>query len=85
MNQSDPLTLIYLQEDFPPWKLSLPKAKFRHMSNEVKVIDSDLISPDQFVNWENLDSNSITEGPQDIHLLVDIPWITILKILIEVN
>ena len=55
------------------------------MTNEVKVIDSDLISPDQFVNWENLDSSSITEGPQDIHLLVDIPWITILKILIEVN
>ena len=55
------------------------------MSNEVKVIDSDLISPDQFVNWENLDSRSITEGPLDIHLLVDIPWITILKILIEVN
>ena len=48
-------------------------------------IKDEFIEPQNFVNWENLTRKSLLDGPDDVHILVDLPWITILKVLIEVE
>ena len=54
------------------------------MQDALNNISDEIIAPQQFVNWENLSRKSLLDGPEEMHLLVDLPWLTILKILIEV-
>ena len=55
------------------------------MQDALNNISDEIIAPQQFVNWENLSRKSLLDGPEEMHLLVDLPWLTILKILIEVE
>ena len=74
----------FYQGSFPPWTLSLPREKFSYCEEFLPDVSEELISPASFVNWDVLDGHSFAHGPDAMHILLDVDWISVLKIIIEV-
>ena len=63
----------------------MPREKLIYSAEYLENVDGANLSPATFVNWRNLDCNTLIEGPPEVHLFIDLPWIYILKIIIEVR
>ena len=81
-------TKNYFQDEMMIWNVSLTVSNLKVTEGLLRVAryKKDSISMADLVPWEELQSaKSIAQGPGSNKLLCKIPWISVLRVLIEVE